>query len=371
VTLQEHLSESEIARALSLLHATLEASTDGVLSVDENGRILLYNQRFVDMWSLPPGVVATRDDDKAIDFALGQLKHPQAFLDRVRELYALPEESSYDMLELKDGRLFERYSRPQVVDGKTIARAWFFRDVTERVRSSQALAAQAEDLRRSNAELERFAYVASHDLQEPLRMVASYLELLEKRHGERLEQEALDYIGIAMDGAQRMRTLIQELLSYSRVGVGRELREQTDSGSLFDAACANLAATINETHATVSREALPEVKVVSSEIITLFQNLIANGIKFNREDTPYVHCSAERRDSEWLFTVRDHGIGIEAKDREKIFGLFQRLHGKDDYAGTGLGLAIAKKIVENHGGSIWVDDTFGRGTTFKFTLPAL
>jgi len=247
-------------------------------------------------------------------------------------------------------------------------------DITEHKHYEEKLAALVEELRRSNTELEQFAYVASHDLQEPLRMVASYTQLLARRYEGKLDAEADEFIGYAVDGANRMQKLINDLLTYSRVGTrGREL-VPTDSQAAFEAACANLRRTIEESGAEVVcvGEPLPTVVGDHTQLVQLFQNLISNAIKFSREEeeVPRVEVGSERLvdQEEWLFWVRDNGIGIEEQYAERIFVIFQRLHGKGEYGGTGIGLAVCKKIVERHGGRMWVESKVGEGSTFFFTL---
>jgi PAS domain S-box-containing protein len=248
-------------------------------------------------------------------------------------------------------------------------------DITEHKHYEEKLAALVEELRHSNIELEQFAYVASHDLQEPLRMVASYTQLLAKRYEGRLDAEADEFIAYAVDGANRMQKLINDLLTYSRVGTrGREL-VSTDTQATFEAACANLRRAIEESGAeVVCLGELPTVIGDHTQLVQLFQNLISNAIKFSEQEEEgepriRVEVGSERRGSgEWLFWVKDNGIGIEERYKERIFRIFQRLHGKEEYGGTGIGLAVCKKIVERHGGRIWVDSEVGEGSTFYFTL---
>lgn len=227
---------------------------------------------------------------------------------------------------------------------------------------------QRQELARSNAELQRFAYVASHDLQEPLRMVTSYLQLLEHRYRDRLDADAHDFIAYAVDGANRMKQLITDLLAYSRIGTHGKPFGYIDCQAILKQAIANLKVAIEEAQAVVTYDSLPQLQADATQLTQLFQNLISNAIKFRGDRPPSVHISAEPQEEGWLFSVRDNGIGIEAEYAEKIFVIFQRLHHRTEYPGTGLGLAICKKIVERHGGSIWIESEPKRGSTFWFTL---
>jgi signal transduction histidine kinase len=226
------------------------------------------------------------------------------------------------------------------------------------------------ELQRSNGELEQFAYVASHDLQEPLRMITGYTQLLAKRYKGRLDPDADSYIGFAVDGAKRMQALIEALLNYSRVGTRGKPRARTDCESVLKNTLAGLQLAIRQSGAVVTHDPLPNVMADESQISQLLQNLIGNAIKFRNAESPRVHISCKRKSDAWLFSVKDNGIGIDPQYWERIFVIFQRLHTREEYAGTGIGLAICKKIVERHGGTIWVNSEANKGATFYFTLAA-
>lgn len=243
-------------------------------------------------------------------------------------------------------------------------------DITERRRNEEALARQSAELARSNAELQQFAYVASHDLQEPLRAVASFTGLLGERYRGRLDSDADEFIAFAVDGAKRAQGLINALLAYSRVGTRGASFVPTDCEALLENVLADLAAAIADTAGQVTHDPLPTVQADSIQLGQVFQNLLANALKFHAAEPPRVHVSAEKRGPCWLFSVRDRGIGIDPQFANRIFEVFQRLHSSSEYPGTGIGLAIVKKIVERHGGRIWVESAPGRGATFYFTVPA-
>jgi light-regulated signal transduction histidine kinase (bacteriophytochrome) len=259
----------------------------------------------------------------------------------------------------------------------------------ERQRAEQALALKARELERSNTDLEQFAYVASHDLQEPLRMIASYTQLLDRRYRDKLDDEAREFMGFAVDGALRMQTLINDLLAYSRVGTRGKPLAPVDTGEVLQRALTNLKVAIEESRAQIDATPLPTVLGDATQLTQLFQNFVGNAIKFRGNKPAVIHVSAQRTDTapapdpgrpsaiphrqspEWLFAVRDEGIGIEKQYFDRIFVIFQRLHTREEYPGTGIGLAVCKKIVERHGGRIWLESAPGQGSTFFFTLPQM
>jgi len=284
----------------------------------------------------------------------------------------------------KDGRVLDVWlTVTALVDhaGRITEVATTERDVTERKRAEEELRRHRDELdelvkertaelARSNAELEQFAYVASHDLQEPLRMVTSYVELLARRYEGKLDADADEFIRYAVDGADRMQKLIEGLLAYSRVGTRCEEFAPTDMEAVLERVLQNLQVGVQESGAVVTRDALPAVVGDEAQLGQVFENLIGNAIKFRGEEPPRIHVSAEQEDGRWAFSVRDNGIGIDAEHQERVFGIFQRLHGREEYGGVGIGLALCRRIVERHGGHIWVESEPGEGSTFFFTIAA-
>jgi light-regulated signal transduction histidine kinase (bacteriophytochrome) len=242
-------------------------------------------------------------------------------------------------------------------------------DITERKHAETELQDTLQEVQRSNTELEQFAYVASHDLQEPLRTITGMVQLLQKRYQGNLDARADQYISFTVEAAARMQALINDLLEFSRVDRHGKPFEDVDMQDAVETAIKSLAKTIQENNATISHENLPTVRADSSQMTRLFQNLIGNAIKFRSEHKPKIHISANNLDGTCHFSVRDNGIGIEPQYFERIFVIFQRLHTRTEYPGTGIGLSLCKKIVERHGGQIWVKSESGAGTTFHFTIP--
>ena len=244
-------------------------------------------------------------------------------------------------------------------------------DITPRKRAQEKLARQADELARSNAELQEFAYVASHDLQEPLRVISGFTQLLSDRYSGQLDETADEFIGYVVDGSERMKILINDLLEYSRVGTQGRPLEPVESSSALEHALSNLRVAMSEADARVTHDRLPKVQGDINQLSQMFQNLISNAIKFRAENPPNIHISSVQVGESWVMSVSDNGIGIDPQHSERIFGMFKRLHGRGEYPGTGIGLAICSKIVERHMGKIWVESEPGNGSTFSFTLPVV
>ena len=300
--------------------------------------------------------------------------HQQPGLDAIRQAVQEGTEAKAELRNYrKDGNPFwnELYIAPvKDQQGKLTHFIGIQTDITQRKHQEIELANKTRELAQSNAELQQFAYVASHDLQEPLRMVASYTQLLGKRYRGKLDQDADEFIGYAVDGATRMQRLIRDLLEYSRVGAERQSFEETDCELVFQQAMQNLSASVLERHAEVTHDPLPIVQANPTHLTQVFQNLIGNALKFQGDAPPKIHVGAKALPDGWEFSVRDNGVGIPADQLNRIFSIFQRLHGQGEYPGTGIGLAICKRIVEKYGGKIWAESEPGKGSTFYFTLTA-
>ncbi len=365
-------AKTHLAQMEGRYRGLLEAAPDAMVVVDKRGEIVLLNLQ------------AEKQFGYRRDELLGQKVSnivPEGFAER---LVADGLRSAEDALAQQIGTGIELHGRRkdrsefpieimlsplESPDGVLVTAA--IRDITARKGAEAQLLNNVEELNRSNVELQQFAYIASHDLQEPLRMVASYTTLLARRYKGKLDADADDFIAFAVDGATRMQHLIQDLLAYSRVGSkGQELAD-TSSEDALDQAIRNLRGAIQASGAIVTHDPLPVVKADDMQLTQLFQNLVGNAIKYRRADVPGVHISAVQNSAKkWVFSIKDNGLGIESQYFERIFGMFQRLHKREEFDGTGIGLAICKKIIERHGGAISVESTVGEGSTFRFPLAA-
>jgi len=289
-------------------------------------------------------------------------------IDRYLKQGALSENEVQIQIKSGEVRVVVANTNPMEWGGQRYALTTML-DITDRKRAEAELQRALEELRRSNAELEQFAYVASHDLQEPLRAVAGMVQLLQQRYKGQLDERADEYIHHAVDAANRMQALINDLLAFSRVERRGRPLEVINTLDHVNAAIKNLEVAIHESGAAVTSGDLPVITADPTQMTQLFQNLIGNALKFHGEQPPHIHISAQRVAEAWQFAVRDNGLGIEPQYFERIFQVFQRLHTRREYPGTGIGLALCKKIVERHGGKIWVESALGEGSTFYFTIP--
>lgn len=359
-------AEERLRAASAHTRSLIEASLDPLVTISSEGKIMDVNKAT----ELVTGI--SRAQLIGTDFAT-YFTEPERAAQGYREVFQKGSVSDYPLaIRHASGRVTNvLYNAAVYRSGSGEIEGVFAaaRDITLRKRAEEELERYTRELERSNAELEQFAYVASHDLQEPLRIVASFTQLLSERYQGKLDSDADDFIRFAVDGANRMQMLINDLLEYSRVGTRGRPFEVTDCNLVLGRAIANLSIMIEDHHALVTHDDLPAVRADSGQLVQLFQNLIGNGIKYHGDNFPLIHISANRNGREWLFAVRDNGIGIDPQYRERIFGVFQRLHGRDEYSGTGIGLAICRKILDRHGGRIWVESAPGKGSTFYFTIP--
>lgn len=365
--LERKRAEEALRQSHDLLRAIAEGTTDAIFVKDLQGRYLMINPAGARFLGRTVEEVLGRDDSEMFsrETARAIMAGDQRVLDESRPLTCEDVGTVAGVT-----RTFSSTKAPYRDGcGNVVGLIGISRDVTERRQAEEDLKRTAADLARSNEDLQQFAYVVSHDLREPLRMVSSYCRLLRDRYRDKLDRNADDFLEFAVDGAARMEQLINELLAYARVGTRGKSFAPTDTAAVFDRAIANLRRAIEETGAKVTCGALPTVLADESQLGQLAQNLLANAIKFHGSALPRVYIWAEYWTGCWRFAVRDNGIGIPEADLERIFGVFERLHAAADYPGTGIGLAICKRIIERHGGRIWAESTPGHGTTFYFTLP--
>jgi PAS domain S-box-containing protein len=396
----ERKKAEEIIRQFSAYNRSLiEASLDPLVTINPDGTINDVNEATVRVTGVP------REELIGTDFSR-YFTDPEKAKSGYEKVFRDGSVTDYGLeIRHRDGHITPVLYNATVYRNKYGHIAGVFaaaRDITERKRAEEALLAaynelddrvkertqelmavnrslertaeelkrKSEELVRSNQELQQFAYIASHDLQEPLRGISGFTELLERRYKGRLDEKADHYITFILEGTKQMQQVIQDLLEYSRVQTKAHEFGRIDTNESYKQALQNLHALITRKEARVSKDPLPEIYADGTQITQLFQNLIGNALKFQKPDvTPEIHVSARREENRWVFSVRDNGIGIEPRFNDRIFKIFQRLHAKGEYEGTGIGLAICKRIVERHGGEIYVESTPGEGSTFYFTIP--
>jgi PAS domain S-box-containing protein len=333
----------------------------GVFKTSLEGQILYANEAVADMLDFDSA------EDLMSEEVITRYRYPQQreqFLEQIREKDQV---ANFEFeVVTKKGR-YKHALMNATIESDTIS--GMIMDITDLKQAETILLLTMQELERSNEELEQFAFVASHDLQEPLRMVTNFLQLLEQRYKGELDADADEFIAFAVDGAARMKRMIKDLLDYSRVGTRGQAFVTTDCETIFEEVCKNLKVTIEDNAVTLTHDPLPRIMGDETQLGQLFQNLIANAIKFRSDQSPEIHVGAVQENSKWVFSIEDNGIGIDPEYADRIFVIFQRLHPDGEYPGSGIGLSISKRIVERHGGQIWVESKPGAGSTFFFTLP--
>jgi PAS domain S-box-containing protein len=368
---RQERSDAALRESQAQLEALVHSAMDAIVTVDEDQNIVMFNAAAEKMFRClrvealgqPVGRFIPqrfRAAHSAQVSKFGETGAANRTMNKLGALRALRADGEEFPMEAS-------ISRTQV--GGRMLFTVIVRDITERDRAEKKLAENMAELARSNADLEQFAYVASHDLQEPLRMVAAYTQLLAERYRGKLDANADKFLGYASEGALRMQSLIQDLLVFSRVGRVGAARGKVDCDAAMEEVLVTLGPAIHESGAVVRHGALPVVWADRSQIVQVLQNLVGNAIKFHGEEPPVISVQAEKTGGQWLFSVSDNGISIAPESAQSIFTVFQRLHTRAEYPGNGIGLAICKKIIERYGGKIWVESQVGRGSTFKFTVP--
>jgi PAS domain S-box-containing protein len=366
ITDRKHAEEA-LRQSEQRLQSMLDNSTAVIYMKDTQGRYMMINHSYEALFHLDRNTVKGKTDQDIFPKEIAD-----AFQANDREVIAAGIALEKEEVAPQDDGLhtFISIKFPLFdTEGKIYAVCGMSTDISDRKQAEIELQNQKQELARSNHELQQFAYVASHDLQEPLRMITSYLELLERRYKGQLDDKADKFIAYAVDGATRMQTLINDLLSYSRLGMRGQEFESVDCAKILRNVLTNLQVAIAQSSAVVTYDSLPQLNADPSQLTQLFQNLLSNAIKFRRDDPPQIHIGVKCINDKWLFSVCDNGMGIDTQYMDRIFIIFQRLQSRTEYPGTGIGLAVCKKIVERHQGRLWVESQLGQGSTFHFTLP--
>ncbi|ELY45394.1 PAS domain S-box protein [Natronorubrum tibetense] len=369
-------TELELQRNKEQLQSLFEILPVGAIVAEQNGGIVEANRAAKEIWGVDALDADSFDDYDQFPVRRADtgesLERDEWTIARVLQGEEVTEPGTFE-IDSRDGeqRILSVRGMPIRDARGDVTRAVItLSDITERTEYQRRLEETIAQLEESNERLEHFAYAASHDLQEPLRMVSSYLRLVEDRYGDQLDEDGEEFLEFAVDGADRMREMIEGLLAYSRVETRGDPLEPTDLDAVFEDVVADLQLQIEESDAEITIDELPRVEGDASQLRQVFQNLLTNAITYSGEEPPRIHIEAERRDRNWVVSVHDEGIGIEAEDQERVFEVFQRLHSRGKHSGTGIGLALCQRIIERHGGDIWLDSEPGEGTTFSFTLSA-
>lgn len=364
----------------ALISTTLESTADGIFAFDLENRVTRYNQKFVDMWQIPQHVMDSGDRLLVAEYAQSMLRKPGPFMESVARFSSDPEIIKFDILYFRDGRTIERYSQPKWMNDEIVGRVISFRDISDKMEQAKIIQENVSLLNQKNSELkkyiesnlqlENFAYMASHDLKAPVRTIVSFSQLLHRSAEHKLNQSEKDFLSFIIGATNNMQRLIEALLTYARVNTQEQVLTEVPVKELIETIRVDLHSLIQENKAQIKVKGIPaKISADETKVRRLFQNLIQNAIKFQRKDVdPQIDIQGEDKPYHWQFSVSDNGIGIESEFHEKIFLLFRKLHNQKEYQGTGIGLALCKKIVEQHGGRIWLESTPGEGTTFFFTI---
>lgn len=396
-TFERKKAKQEMEISLALTKATIESTADGILVVDNDGKFTGMNQQFVKMWQIPESIIEKRDDGLALTLALDQVKHPETFMAKVKELYSDKNKESFDILEFKDGRIIERYSKPQIWQDKIIGRVWSFRDITQRRQSEeQVLKLNAElenrvkqrtrevnmlnkslkknirELEITNEELESFSYTVSHDLRAPLRSINGFISVLEAKYGSQIDPEAKKLLEVIAGNAKKMGQLIDDLLTFSRLGKKEMEKSNIDMNEMINSLLKEIDITEWNSKTKVIVNNLLPIVGDRSLLGQVFFNLISNAVKYSRtKDEPIIMIEsyADESQKENVYTVKDNGVGFNMEYYNKLFKVFQRLHTANEFEGVGIGLAIVHRIVARHGGRVWAEGKENEGATFYVSLP--